>query len=252
MTIWIYSRKSPSRTRSVTVDESLDTQKEQCVNYGLFAGLFEDACDVLQKTAGEEVVFLEDPHVSGDDALSDRPDGRRLLACIERGDKIVAQRLDRLFRNTADGLNCVDKWMQLGVSLHLACEGGCTIDTSTAVGYLFFTTRLAQCKFERDLVVERTSAAMKQHMKNGRRMGGSLPYGMTEDPDDPMRMVEDPEEQRGVKIISRHLNIPTGYTVAGIKRDLIAESVPPRGQRWHAETIRRIVAGIQERESNDA
>lgn len=243
MTIWIYSRKSPSRTRSVTVDESLVTQKEQCKRYCEFAGLFED-----WRESGEPVVFLEDPHVSGDDPLSERPMGKRLLTRADRGDKIVAQRLDRLFRNTADGLNCVDKWMQLGVSLHLACEGGCTIDTSTAVGYLFFTTRLAQCKFERDLVVERTSAAMKQHMKNGRRMGGSLPYGMTEDPDDPMRMVEDPEEQRGVKIISRHLNIPTGYTVAGIKRDLIAEGVPPRGQRWHAETIRRIVAGIQERE----
>lgn len=240
MTIWIYSRKSPSRTRSVTVDESLDTQKEQCEKYCEFAGLFEDS--------DEEVVFLEDPHVSGDDALSKRPEGRRLLTRADRGDKIVAQRLDRLFRNTADGLNCVDKWMQLGVSLHLACEGGCTIDTSTAVGYLFFTTRLAQCKFERDLVVERTSAAMKQHMKNGRRMGGSLPYGMMKDPDDPTRMVENSEEQRGIEIVTRHLS-RNFVSVGGIKRDLIAENVPPRGQRWHAETIRRIVAGIKERES---
>jgi site-specific DNA recombinase len=225
----------------VTVDESLDTQKEQCQRYCEFAGLFEDS--------DEEVVFLEDPHVSGDMDLAKRPAGRRLITRADRGDKIVAQRLDRLFRNTADGLNCVDKWMDLGVSLHLACEGGCTIDTSTAVGYLFFTTRLAQCKFERDLVVERTSAAMKQHMKNGRRMGGSLPYGMVVDPDDPSRMVEDPREQQGIEIITRHLALSDGYKVIGIKRDLIAGGVPPRGQRWHAETIRRIVAGIQERES---
>jgi len=42
--------------------------------------------------------------VSGGTPLADRPEGKHLLAVLERGDIVVAPRLDRMFRNAEDGL----------------------------------------------------------------------------------------------------------------------------------------------------
>ena len=153
---------------------------------------------------------------------------------------LVVQRLDRMFRDVADGLETLMRFDKDGIELHLAQQGGCTVNCATATGKLIATMLLAQGAFERDMVKERTSEAMKSHQGNGRIMGrrDRLPYGWKVDPNDPDRMVESTTEQATATYIKKLRG--EGMTIGRITKALIAKGIPPRGELWYPSTVRAI------------
>ncbi len=100
-----------------------------------------------------------------------RPGLTELLTHIREGDTVVVWRLDRLARSLHDLLETAKTLEARGVQLVLLNEG---IDTTTTTGKLFFQIFGAIAEFERNLIIERTSAGLAAARRKG-RIGGRKP-----------------------------------------------------------------------------
>jgi DNA invertase Pin-like site-specific DNA recombinase len=146
---------------------------------------------------GMELVHeLSDAGVSASKPLQEREGGRRLFdyASQPRIKAVVSYKLDRLFRDAADCLAVTKEWDELGVDLHLVDLGGQPVDTSTAMGRFFLTIMAGVAEMERNLIAERTKAALSHLKSQGKRTGG-IPYGYKLAADG-RTLVKEPEEQR--------------------------------------------------------
>ena len=106
-------------------------------------------------------------------------------------------KLDRLFRNAVDCLSTVEAWDKRGVSLHLIDLGGSSLDGSSAVGRMFLTMLSGFAEMERNLIRERTSAALQHKKRQGQRVG-TVPFGFTVG-DDGKTLLPSPTEQKTIR-----------------------------------------------------
>ncbi|KJZ84450.1 MULTISPECIES: recombinase family protein [Clostridium] len=100
----------------------------------------------------------------------DRPKFNELIQSLNRNDILVVSKLDRLARNTVEGIEIVEKLFKKGVSVHVLNVG---LLENTTMGRFFLTTLLAVAEMERNMIIERTQngkaiAKMKQGYKEGR------------------------------------------------------------------------------------
>ena len=126
----------------------------------------------------ELVELVSELGVSGTIPLNGRPAGALLLTrLLDEGVRhVVALKLDRLFRNTEDALKQTRLWDRQGVALHLVDMGGQSLNTASAVGRMMLTMTAGFAEFERNLISERTAAALR-HKKGRRRVYNHTPYG---------------------------------------------------------------------------
>lgn len=85
----------------------------------------------------------------------DRPILNNLLENIKEGDTLVVTKLDRLARNTAEGINIIENLFSKGVSVHVLNVG---LLENTTMGKFFLTTLLAVAEMERNIIIERTQS----------------------------------------------------------------------------------------------
>lgn len=95
-------------------------------------------------------------------------------ACREKA-ALVVYSLSRLARNTREALELSDRLAHCGADLVSLSE---RIDTTSAAGKMIFRLLAVLSEFERDLVSERTRAAMAYARSQGRCVG-NVPYGLT-------------------------------------------------------------------------
>ena len=215
-----------STEEQATEGVSVAAQEERIRAYCTMRGL--DLTDVVT-----------DLGVSAGKPLASQPGGRRLLAAVrKRGGPraIVAWKLDRLFRDTVDCLTNAQTWDRRGVALHLIDLGGTAIDTTSAMGRMFLTLMAAIAAWERDVIGERTKAALQHKAARGEFVG-TAPFGYRREGD---RVVVDPAEQATIREV-------VGMTRSGMSRRAIVEELnasehKPRGSRWHLNTVARILA----------
>lgn len=118
--------------------------------------------------AGCEAVYLD--KASG--KLARRPElDRALLAANRAGDQLVITKLDRLGRSLEHLLELSKDLQTRGVDLIVLDQG---IDTSTAVGRMFFQILGAIAEFEHALMSERTMDGLAAARARG-RTGGQKP-----------------------------------------------------------------------------
>ncbi|WP_142758478.1 recombinase family protein, partial [Staphylococcus aureus] len=86
------------------------------------------------------------------------------------GDTIVVWRLDRLGRNMEDLITLVNELNERGVSFH-SLEENITMDKSSSTGQLLFHLFAAFAEFERNLILERSSAGRIAARARGRYGG---------------------------------------------------------------------------------
>ena len=100
----------------------------------------------------------------------DRPKFDALLEVIKPGDELVVCKLDRFARSSNDGSKLVQRLVDDGISVNILNMGKAD---NTPVGKLMVTIMLAFAEFERDMIVERTSAgkAYAREHKEGYREG---------------------------------------------------------------------------------
>lgn len=166
MNVRIYTRVSP-KGKGKSLDDSIEIQNETCTRY---------ARQVLQFRG--LLPLYSDVGISGGIPLKERNAGFNLISAIYDSDHVVMQRLDRGWRDVPDCLQVVEYWQtKRNVTLHLADQGGCSINAGTATGRFMLTCLAGIAAFERGITSERTSSAMKKYQRDGRYMGGKPPYG---------------------------------------------------------------------------
>lgn len=169
------------------------------------------------------VACIEDLDVSAGRPFGERPGGARAMAIIgapvskRAADAVLVTAVDRIFRNTREGLEFIDWSTPRGVRLVSMRE---VIDTSTATGKFQATLTLASAQFERDRLRERTLEAMA-HLKREGRVCGEIPFGCKP---------RDEHDQRG-RVTARYLERdpatwPTREHVVGLYRNGL-----PNGKR---------------------
>ncbi|HCT0563841.1 TPA: recombinase family protein [Staphylococcus pseudintermedius] len=115
---------------------------------------------------GCEKIFSD--HISG--SKSKRPGLDKAIEFARSGDTIVVWRLDRLGRNMEDLITLVNELNERGVSFH-SLEENITMDKSSSTGQLLFHLFAAFAEFERNLILERSSAGRIAARARGRYEG---------------------------------------------------------------------------------
>lgn len=100
----------------------------------------------------------------------DRPIFKELIELLEENDTLIVTKLDRLARNTVEGIQIIERLFEKGVSVHVLNVG---LLENTTMGKFFLTTLLAVAEMERNIIIERTQAGkeiakQKDGFKDGR------------------------------------------------------------------------------------
>jgi len=85
----------------------------------------------------------------------DRPKFTELLEKLEPGDTLVVCKLDRFARSAGEGSKLVKELLSQGINVHILNMG---LIEDTPTGRLIMNVLLSFAEFERDMIVERTSA----------------------------------------------------------------------------------------------
>ncbi|CIN30205.1 site-specific recombinase [Salmonella enterica subsp. enterica serovar Typhi] len=117
--------------------------------------------------AGCERIFED--KISG--TKSDRPGLKKLLRTLSAGDTLVVWKLDRLGRSMRHLVTLIEELRQRGVNFRSLTD---SIDTSTPMGRFFFHVMGALAEMERELIVERTRAALVRSTISSRSISASL------------------------------------------------------------------------------
>jgi putative DNA-invertase from lambdoid prophage Rac len=217
MRIFGYTRVSTSR--QVEDGESLEVQKRVISGYCQMKGF-------------PEPEFVREEGVSGSKPLMQRPAGSQMFETLEKGDIIVAAKLDRMFRSSVDALAMLEEISGRGAQLHLIDLGGDI--NNDMVGRLVFTILSAVAEAERMRIQERIRDVKKDQKTRGKYLGGPVPYGWTRDDEGNLSPKHD--EQRA---IARVLQLrEDGYSLRQIDKKLKEE-----GLRSSYATVRRIAQG---------
>jgi site-specific DNA recombinase len=117
-----------------------------------------------------------DDGVSGALPLTDRPEGRRLLADARAGRfrLVLVYRLDRLGRSLRALLSAHDDLDGLGIVIRSATE---PFDTSTPIGRFLFSLLGSLAELERATIIERMTLGRDRVARQGRYTGGPIPLG---------------------------------------------------------------------------
>ncbi|WP_026715257.1 recombinase family protein [Flavobacterium daejeonense] len=145
MAVFGYARVS-------TLDQNLDSQKDELLKYGCSKIFFE-------KASGKNLA---------------RPELKKLLDSLRENDVVVVYKLDRLGRSLKDLIELVNDLGVRKVDFVSLSDG---IDTGTAVGKLMFHLVGAFAEFERNIISERTKVGLASARARGRT--GGKPKGLS-------------------------------------------------------------------------
>jgi site-specific DNA recombinase len=141
---------------------SLEAQEAKVRAY---AALYDLELVAIEVDAGESASSLK------------RPALQRALEALRKGraDALLVVKLDRLTRSVRDLADLVDRYFSSGKRALLSV--GEQIDTRTAAGRGVLNILGSVGQMERELIGERTSAAMRHMQAQGQYTGGAPRYG---------------------------------------------------------------------------
>ncbi|HHY0551871.1 TPA: recombinase family protein [Vibrio parahaemolyticus] len=191
MTIYLYARVSTSK--QANQGDSLQEQVERLNN----------SAEMLYPDHNA-FVFV-DAGVSGGIPLDGRPKGAEMLNVVKSGDVILTSRLDRLFRDTLDGLLVAQELQEIGVTIHPLDMGPIQFDS--AMGMLQYTNALAMAQYELDRSKERTNTVKRHQRDSGAYLGGYVPFGKEVVVESGKRMLVDSSDDKEIRdLIEKYLS----------------------------------------------
>ena len=138
--------------RVSTADQNLDLQFNALTEYG---------CTTIYQEK-----------ISGKSA--DRPELKKLLENLRKGDQVVVWKLDRLGRSLRDLVDLVALFHEKDVNFISMHDH---IDTTTATGRFTFNIFASLAEFEREIIRERTKAGLEAAKARGKK--GGRPSGLS-------------------------------------------------------------------------
>jgi len=115
----------------------------------------------------------QDPGTSGKRADKRSELQAAIAAACRNGGALIVYSLSRLARSTRDAIDIAERLHKAGADLVSLTA---RIDTTTAAGKMVFRMLAVLAEFERDLVSERTTAALAHKRRKGECVG-DIPYG---------------------------------------------------------------------------
>lgn len=113
-------------------------------------GLEAQSKEILEKYNNAEIV-----KEAFTGTKTDRPMFNKLVEELQEGDTLVVTKLDRLARNTVEGIQIIEGLFNKGVAVHVLNVG---LLENTTMGKFFLTTLLAVAEMERNIIIERTQS----------------------------------------------------------------------------------------------
>lgn len=107
-------------------------------------------------------------------STTDRPIFSKIIEELEENDLLVVAKLDRLARNTVEGIQVVQQLFDKKASVHVLNVG---LLEDTAMGQFFLTTLLAVAELERTQIIERTQAGKAVAKENAKARGEKFVEG---------------------------------------------------------------------------
>lgn len=151
---------------------SLDTER---------SGSIDKQRSALERRADrDDVVFYEDRSTSGSIPFAERPDGARLLADLQPGDRVLVTKIDRAARDVLDLLGLVKRVKAAGASIVFTEQAD--VVTEGPMGDLLLTLLGAVAQFERALIAERRRESLAAFREEGRHAVGRAPFGLVSSP----------------------------------------------------------------------
>ncbi len=129
-----------------------------------------------QQSLSLQIKSLEKAGVKNSRIFSDKVSGSHrdrkglelLFVKVEEGDMLFVTKLDRLGRDTADMIQIVKSFDELGVSIRFLDDG---ISTEGAMGKMVVTILSAVAQAERQRILERTNEGRLEAKANGVKFG---------------------------------------------------------------------------------
>jgi DNA invertase Pin-like site-specific DNA recombinase len=188
------------------------------------------------KANGHELAGMYVEARSGGRA-DNRPELRKAVAAAGReGGILVVYSLSRFSRSVRDTLSLADQLEKSGANLASLSE---SLDTSSAVGKMFFRLMSVLAEFERDQLRERTTNAMSHLRQHNKRISYKIPMGY-DLADDGSTLLLNQREQTVIQTIVERRG--RGMTLWAVARSMEADGVPTKmGGRWSAKTVLAIL-----------
>lgn len=190
------------------------------------AGLDAQRATITDRAAREDwtVGLTADEGLSGKN-ITDRPALLEALDTLDHGDAdvLVAAKLDRVSRSTADFSKLLDRSRKHGWRLVLVDLG---VDTSTDAGRFVARTIANAAEYERDLISSRTRDGMAAKRAQGIRLGAP--------------------SQVPAEVVARILSDrKTGVSIRKIAAALTTDGIPTAkgGACWSSGTVQGVLAG---------
>ncbi|MBK5507063.1 recombinase family protein [Bacillus sp. TH12] len=161
----------------------------------------------LQTLNGEgcEVIYSE--KFTG--TTTDRPELTKVLGILCEGDSLIVTKLDRLARNTKEGIAIIEDLFDRGVKVHILNVG---LLENTTMGRFFIQTMLAVAEMERSLIVERTQEGKEIAKQNPNFTEGRPKVHANKKLDEAMRMKAE------MKYSFRQLSEVTNISMSTLQR----------------------------------
>lgn len=228
----IYARISISKEESVSVKRQLEAGRSYAESRGW-------------TVVGE---FVDEGVSASEHKPEKRTGWRALLDSTEPFDAVIVWKVDRLARKVLDFLHADEDLQKRGAGL-VAVEQ--SIDMTTPMGRMVAQVLAIFAEYEASEISARVAAARTHLLKNGRAVGGGLPYGWRniDNPDGPGKVLaQDPERIDYVRtMVARAQRGDSVYSIAqhldaiGAPLPAIAQSQRKRGDIWHPGTVERLL-----------
>jgi len=225
---------TPTKTYRTAAYLRVSTDEQAESGLGIDAQMTRCKAQATVKGWAEPTVYA-DEGISGTKDASKRPALQRLLQDARDGqiDAVTILSLDRLGRKTRLVLDLVEELTACGVVL-ISCKE--SLDTESATGKFVLSLFASLAQLERDLIAERTTAALQELSKRG-VVGGQLPYGYVRTESGP---VVDVEQAKVVRFIFNARK--RGDSLREIAGKLNERGVVgPRGGKWWATSVREVL-----------
>lgn len=137
--------------------------------YARVSTLNQDLESQLQQLNEEGATVIFKEKFTG--TTTERPELQKLLFSIQRGDQLIVTKLDRLARNTKEGIEIIEKLLEMGVDVEVLNIGKIS---DTTIGRFLLQTLLAVAEMERNMIIERTQegkaiARQREGYREGRK-----------------------------------------------------------------------------------
>lgn len=220
----IYTRQSLEKKDSI----SLESQANFCLN------LIND---------GEEYKIYSDSGFSGKNI--ERPQMQQLLTDIKSGkiSKVLVYKLDRISRSVLDFNRLLELFKEYNVEFNSYSEN---LDTSSPMGRAMINIISTFAQLEREQTAERVTDNYYSRAKDGRFLGGTVPYGFNKSTtilngkSIPI-LVENKEQAQIVKYIFS-LYAQRDLSLGDVQRTLNAQEIKSaKGTNWDSSKVSKIL-----------